>query len=605
MLGLVFAQNSFCQVTVINKTVNPNVGFIYRVETMGFHIDDGTFDRGMNEQLGVVGNDFYKRQKIGQAPAEEKQVKDTWYPIREDDNQGYKTTAVGILKNVYRRGGSYTADILSSPVGQESDDDWNFYVLPGIKTGSFLQSRYNKYKNLQLPVIAFEIDLTDRFIKYFDQFDRDYIPQKNNYIAAYGPLVTDQGHSKKDKNLNTVHQVEVHPAEQIWWTRLGKDRITHYLFTTSDNSKRFDQDDDYDKNYWFDDDPSYYGPWVTNPMQFYYALPFEVKPDQRRTFNINTVTLYEYCVGCSKESYDRTVASQEITLKDFLVYNNDTLVQVNFKANRNLKYEFVNVGVDPKSFLLNKDTLIKGFLVLSRLVNAGSHTVDKVERVLQTDLLDKKAKNGYEYQVTLKSITCLDVGDDDGEKHHSSGLREDYLDNNSFFVYGPFSIGNVRLEDFEYIITDENKKEIELTGIVCLNVFNQALNCAPMSAGFGPANLLLKATTPLQLKQYIPYAINKSKTVLVKDFENFDLSIDAVEHDKKAVMMIPGAQPKGKREFLTGATATMSPYQFQLNRTEAFSMDLEKNGTKVRFNFEVTLKKVVNLVGTFDPHRTN
>ena len=245
--------------SIIQEYVYPT-GNIFKVVTLGAHLNDGKYDKAINSQLGIIGNDYFHPDTIGTAPAEEKRVIDKWYPITLDKVKrlSFKSTCVGVLRETYRRSPSRVARIVNPLIGEEADDDWNFEVIP---QGDIIAkiNMYEKKRNIIPSSVLYEIDIPEYFKDFFAK-EKIYTPNVFTPVAAYGPLVTDQGHGPP-------YQVEIHPAEQIWWTKQTPEIISHYLISASDASGSFKNRDDYDANNILSTDPTWKGIWQHVPQE--------------------------------------------------------------------------------------------------------------------------------------------------------------------------------------------------------------------------------------------------------------------------------------------------------------------------------------------------
>lgn len=301
------------------------------------------------KQMDVLGSDFEGEQFIGMAPAERSNRKllqhhnDTWYPI-----DGFKRTVCGKLTKYFPFDGSIFTD---------NDDDLNLNIVPSndfrhllTKATEIGNRRANK--NSVFEHIQAEIDVIDAPYKDYFYPSKRYAPPLNEKVCAYGPFVTDKGHS---------HKPEIHTAEQIWW-KAGR---TYLLSFMCDNSGRFDgllygdfpplrdlnnTGDDYDTD---NGKHSFNGPWAPKPIKGTYAIAFKIKLGQERAyFEVGKIT------GLNFASVQAQPANAHL-----LVYQSDTIALVRELDELDMNVTFEKVVRMPASSPQG-GMFIQGYVVL-------------------------------------------------------------------------------------------------------------------------------------------------------------------------------------------------------------------------------------------------
>jgi len=389
------------------QEVKTSRGKEFNVTTLGPHINNGMYEKAVNRQLGIIGNDYYQLDVIGTAPAEEYPVRwspfhspdDVWFPITLDkiNRTSFKSTCVGILKIVSRRHSS--DDIWDSFIwqgyGHERDDDWNFYVIP---KGDII-NKINMHGGLSdfiKNTVTYEIDVPDNFSSFFND-QQTYTPKIFTPFAGYGPLVTDQGHD--------TWGVEIHPAEQMWWTKQTPESITHYLISISDASERFDDNSDYHVPLLHDlpsTNPTWKGPWQKVPQESVYAIPFLIKKNDTEIINITEITSSE-----SLPEYERIRTERMHDDHYFLTFNGETILEINYHGSTDAEFHIDNLGWDPEPFLRFNETIYKGFIIMkSHVQTYAGHQIHQIIRPNKNQHLDKRPEYKIDFDININSITC-------------------------------------------------------------------------------------------------------------------------------------------------------------------------------------------------------
>ena len=358
--------------------------------------DGCAWDLAMYQQLGVIGNDWYGTEFIGTAPAENVVHQNTWWPITHRGT-AFKRTVNGQLRSFLRRTAGFG----------ESDDDFNFTLKP-INDGLYdeAQQRFNTDHE-----VIGEIDLPANFWSKYNEYNSIVPKQGLDQICVYGPWVHD---AIGDEHNN----LEIHPAEQLWWTTQYNGLHTYHLNLFQDASRRFDTRGQYEEvqNLKFKD------VWVPNPLKGVFSIAFEAPLNAKtREFEIKVL-----------ESRN-AVTSADSNKIHYLIYKNDTLVKLTEPRGVDyFKIKFDSLAIDVYSLIPNfntgkTDSLIKGFIVIETAVEKkrfGSiYELMEPEGFLIFNLEEKnklyRAPNSlsrFSVEVSLDSIKCFSVDDDKGNE---------------------------------------------------------------------------------------------------------------------------------------------------------------------------------------------
>ncbi|MGB8194195.1 MAG: hypothetical protein WCF67_19850 [Chitinophagaceae bacterium] len=399
-LAFCLASSSFAQTTFSYRNVTDNRKQPvqrYRnciITTLGFHINDGKFDRAVNDQLGVIGNDFDGSMEIGMAPAEGALYKNIWFPI-----DGYKRSFIG------KHTAIFSMDLND---GDASDDDWNVRLETSL-SNPLIAANEQKLTNendrkYPINIINGEIDIK--------QVNKDHLMEYENYspkvfidhIGMYGPWVSDHGwRSGWISSVVGSHgtYIEIHPMEQLWWTeKQGNNRIYH-LNMANDNSGRYNERSD------FDTDTRLVTVWHTNPMKHTYYIPFAI-PLRGETVKYSFARLSE----------NNITARYSDGIDHRLTYKGRTILTIKEPPNDIIKIDFINTGIDPEAFLRNeRDTIIKGFIKIeTSLGKTGSDYAGNLFLRLTEENPNLVLSEQRRFRVTLENITCISVDDGDSQE---------------------------------------------------------------------------------------------------------------------------------------------------------------------------------------------
>lgn len=341
--------------------------------------------KALNNQIGVIGNDFFAKDGIGTSMAVG-DYSEEWEPILIDnETQGFKRTICGEITDNERR-------TPTPPFGE--DDDFNFYIIPNFQSKQLYDKAMRKY-NTSSDFHA-EIDIPssgwNKFLKH------STLPlNKVDCMCAYGPFVIDQP-GDDDHNF-----IEIHPSDQIWWTEKQVDAFTgkeigliHNLMAFQDNSGRFSQ-------------------WVKNPGTYTFYLPFEMV-NKQNPINYTVQPMFQ----------NNLVRTGKNFRQYLLVYKQDTLVKL--KIINDLDFadiSFQNVGYIPNPGF---SPFIGGFVAITVKLhfpipfssNSGYSYLKVLKENSQQEYIPKMiaqipgtpVEKDWILTVSLDSIKCLYAKDD-------------------------------------------------------------------------------------------------------------------------------------------------------------------------------------------------
>ncbi len=331
----------------------------------------GLWNHAVNNQQGIIGNDFRGAEVIGTACFERASAAiyipnnlNFWYPqARANDHRSTaycKHTLAGKVKHVE------TANLNDQYV----DYDVNIDVIPNpgfeyltaeshpreytdIMSAQWtLSAHQSGHPNCSAPDQIAEFSFVECEIQPYH--DEKAIPAKllndaataraGQDICLYGPWIYDKGHC--------CHP-EIHPAEQIWWREAaGFGKKVYHCNVFVDASKRF---------WWRDqmDDGVKLKPWGAPPIKGLFAFAFEAQIGAAPvSFDLANVDFYNITEYPGAEQVYR------------LVYQGQTLVSFT-PHNDAFKVSFENVGSDGGS-------KVRGFLVIETAVGTVTQKATKI-----------------------------------------------------------------------------------------------------------------------------------------------------------------------------------------------------------------------------------
>ncbi len=368
------------------------------------------------KQLGIIGNDWDGPDEIGIAPAERKmnlglanpQFLNFWFPnIRaQDNNKAWKRTLIGKMKEEAEH---YENNFVFP------DHDIDFYVIPdkdyqylidenpkpNVSFFSGAGNIINDHERPNCPTVhdhvEGEIDLADINEKQFVNFFNEEMKTAKN-AGFYGTWMYDRGH---------CDHPEIHPAEQIWWSKRSTDVFTYRCNLVCDYSDRYNRDNQYDS----DNGKLSVKPWARPPIKGVFAISFMVKPGQRILYRIFQHDNYN--VNKSK------TVSFDLAKVHHYIINGKKVITVVEPELKCMKVSFEDIAYDRAGNLT-------GFIVLTSAVGqvvkgdpVPGHLFFEVKRSVlkSTDTPPGKIK------ISLESIECTGVDDTDDNEEIFGRIR--------------------------------------------------------------------------------------------------------------------------------------------------------------------------------------
>jgi len=316
------------------------------------------YNTAVNDQLGVIGNDFFGPQLLTQS---------------KNDNDWEKTLTPTDYFTIYRPGQKMTfcGKVLQQELSDGFvDDDLNIQIVCNPKNPAF-EPKYMQIKNrgrnlYPWPMIEGEIDIDDGFHKFFDPKSSGFkFPTVNKTdICLYGPWVEEVYDADEDVNPLKDHPDvhEIHPAEQFWWIEKTTTGFRYYLNAANDGSGRFEESG-----------------WISNESKNTFAIAFDIRK------RYGGKLIYQLTNVCSQGTTPQTADGK----KHYLLLGKDTLIQVEEPAGADIvSVSFAEVGLDPYALLKDQtDSVIKGFIVLQSKIKNYTHGLEHGNLKL---LVDKK-----------------------------------------------------------------------------------------------------------------------------------------------------------------------------------------------------------------------
>lgn len=183
----------------------------------------------------------------------------------------------------------------------------------------------------------------------------------NRDICMYGAWVSDFGHDS---------QPEIHPVQQMWFTEQLAGSTVYHLFSMFDNSKRFNDGNDFNAGCT--------KPWIQSPLENTFYLPFELAvPGSilNRLEIVDSTIIYDIEIVSSHKmnGYDSGHSSLNI------VYKGLTIIKVN-SSNQSFPYVWLECiymdGNKIKGFLKIKTSVSEPYI--SSASATGGHAFLKV-----------------------------------------------------------------------------------------------------------------------------------------------------------------------------------------------------------------------------------
>ena len=379
-------------VSFIDPPLNPSApsvlsvgGSITTITSLGDQTSEGKslWERAVNNQLGIIGNDYRGIEEIGSAcfqrGSNNNFIPDNlnfWYPQKRKrdhrDKAYHKHTLTGTVREARQANisGTYkdydvNIDIVPDPHCMYMLTENHRREYMGLMSTQWHASLHKSGQpdcNDAKSIAAFERVEAEIAESYWPKGNHTYgrarladltLIQTGKKMCVYGPWIYDKGH---------CCQPEIHPAEQLWWNNPIEDGKKYNLNVLCDASRRF---------WWRDqmDDGTKLRPWAAPPVKGLFAIAFEVSLGTET--NINT-TYKKFEV--SYIDHYNLISYPNANQVYNLVYQGKPLVSF-IPHNDAFKVSYEHVGRIPGT---NK---IRGFLVIETSVGKCTQIATTISTV--------------------------------------------------------------------------------------------------------------------------------------------------------------------------------------------------------------------------------
>lgn len=338
------------------------------IQQLGIQTAEGRslWERAMNSQLGIIGNDYRGTEFLGSACFQRASNNfaipdflNFWYLQKQKNdhrsNPYFKRTLTGEINRVHQVNITGTFEDFDVNIDIKPDPLFNYLLSDahGPEYTTLMKSQY--YGSLGYTgesgcpgsFTAIEAEIADQY-RPSSGYKSKLIEMNENRIgkkiAVYGPWIWDEGHC--------CHP-EIHPAEQLWWNETTAAEKSYNLNVVCDASRRF---------FWRNqmDDGSKLKPWAEPPIKGLFAIAFEYTlpgptadvtgSHSTKIFEVSNIQHYNVI--------EYPNADQVYNLQ----YNGRDIVRF-IPHNNAFKVSFEQVGISPAD--RNK---IRGFLVIETAV---------------------------------------------------------------------------------------------------------------------------------------------------------------------------------------------------------------------------------------------
>ena len=319
------------------------------------------WEKAMNQQLGVIGNDFREVEEIGSAcfqrASNNPGIPDNinfWYPQKQQrDHRGFfKRTLIGAVQKAdqYYKSGTFEDFDMNIDIYPDPPYMYLLNEAQKPKYTALMKTQYyasfTKSGESGCPTSfgAIEAEIADRYRPPENYKSNLILLCRNRYgkkIGVYGPWIWDEGHCRHP---------EIHPAEQVWWSEPAGNYRKFYLNVFCDASGRY---------MWRNqmDDGTKLKPWAEPPIKGIFAIAFEYELSATDVADYTTrkfeVTNIQHHNVIEYLNADQTYN---------LVYNGKNIVSF-VPHNNAFKVSFEQVGISP-----DNRNMIRGFLVIETSV---------------------------------------------------------------------------------------------------------------------------------------------------------------------------------------------------------------------------------------------
>ena len=340
------------------------------------------WDKAMNDQLGVIGNDYRGIEEIGSAAFERASYNtfipdnfNFWYPQKQPNDHRsvvyYKRTLTGKVKSARQVNiaGTYqdydvNIDIIPNPKYMYLINDGHRREYTGLMSSQWTLSAHQSGK----PDCDSPGDI-EAFTRVECEIAEDYWPQGDHTfgrarltdialnrtggeMCAYGPWIYDAGH---------CCQPEIHPCEQLWWSQPQDNGKKYNLNVICDASRRF---------LWRKqmDDGTKLKPWAEPPIKGLFAIAFEYNLSDRDVTNQYNTKQFEVTNLHHYNVIEYPNADQTYNL----VYGGKNIISF-IPHNNAFKVSFEHVGISAA-----EPNKIRGFLVIETSVGMTTQVATSI-----------------------------------------------------------------------------------------------------------------------------------------------------------------------------------------------------------------------------------
>jgi hypothetical protein len=322
------------------------------------------WENAMNNQLGVIGNDFRGIEEIGSACFERASnniaIPDNlnfWYPQKQaNDHRSvvyFKRTLVGNVTSAKQYYKSGTFEDFDANIDIVPDPPFKYLLTDAHKPeyNALMKTQYygtfTKSGESGCPGSFSEIEaeIADRYRpaeNYTSQLVLACINRYGKKIGVYGPWIWDEGHC--------CHP-EIHPAEQVWFSDPQGAYRKFFMSVFCDASGRYRWRSQMD-------DGTKLKPWAEPPIKGLFAIAFEYNLSPAADATGYPTRKFEV----KNIEHNNVIEYPNANQVYNLVYNGHNIVS--FVPNNNaFKVSFEQVGLSP-----NDRNKIRGFLVIETSV---------------------------------------------------------------------------------------------------------------------------------------------------------------------------------------------------------------------------------------------
>ncbi|MBL7772485.1 MAG: hypothetical protein JNM95_06485 [Chitinophagaceae bacterium] len=343
------------------KTILTSHGNSTEIQQLSLDYNATLWDKAKTDQMGIIGSDYGGKEIIGQHAFERATGNGVlnsfgadrfnfYYPQHRlhdpasKSSSYYKHTIAGILKK---------AATYHGEDGFFPDGDLNIEVTPSSNY-QYLISEGEKPEITFLTKQGQDFGGTDPCPDVFTTVEGEVELKTSQHhlenmlqtcggstICLYGPWIYDDGHCQHP---------EIHPAEQIWFSKPFGNGNIYYCALICDASERFWWRSQMDVDAVLNSGPRKQKPWASPPIIGKFAIAFEAEiGSKKQQFSLQEISSLNQSINAnSHETYN-------------LMYNGQILISF-IPNGKSFKVTYENIG------LVTGTNKIRGFIVLEATV---------------------------------------------------------------------------------------------------------------------------------------------------------------------------------------------------------------------------------------------